>query len=652
MTILQDHAYIVFENKLLFSDLQLMSSDGTLDGTTSLVDDSVEGPGVPSRFTLAGDQVYFAGRSNDHGEELWVTDGTSEGTTLVKDMWPGEMGSSVLPIVVHNDLLVFRADHPEFGIEIWTSDGTEDGTLLLQDFNPNNEKKILVTEPQFQVFNDELIMHSMLYSHLDGIQLRKIDVVARTIETISQEESGTFSYFPLDATFSDPNLYFNGRNGWYFGNAEDPTSFHTLGANTRGKIYVGEISSLVSNDAEIALHRLASDTMVLLPDSRGDFVYFGEIDSLHYYAINDFGSTKFYSTDGSIEGTKQWSSNDLSTNTVKHGTVLGDLVLIYTASGGIMSLDIYNTKSKENRQIGLFYELGKLAHAGDEVWFFGDDNSPDALMKIKSDGTISESVDLLYTELYSLDEVLVKPNGDYILFGENGSFGSALYRLSEERLTELAVTNAPINSLDLIDSSVFYTVKESGDENLYQIRDSLPVLIESFAGIQDVAAVDSLLFLIVRDESSRRRLLKWNPLDSVITTIASEGENQVTKILSLTPGDDEVFVIATTLQYGRELYRYRLSQGPITDVNEVLEPIKKRSILYPNPATNEISINSEEGVRGYEIYDLIGNLITKVELEVSKPLVSWRVNVPTGAYIARVNLGNGLVEQHKFLVSR
>ena len=75
-----------------------------------------------------------------HGRELWVSDGTDAGTTLVADILPGP-GSS-LPLALHavGSRIVFSAYDGSgagaHGRELWKSNGTAAGTVLLQDLNP------------------------------------------------------------------------------------------------------------------------------------------------------------------------------------------------------------------------------------------------------------------------------------------------------------------------------------------------------------------------------------------------------------------------------------------------------------------------------------------------------------------------------------
>lgn len=80
-----------------------------------------------------GYKAFFAADDGVHGEELWVTDGTIEGTKMVKDINPGAAPSNVTRITRFNDKVVFSADDGENGSEPWISDGTEEGTYMISD---------------------------------------------------------------------------------------------------------------------------------------------------------------------------------------------------------------------------------------------------------------------------------------------------------------------------------------------------------------------------------------------------------------------------------------------------------------------------------------------------------------------------------------
>ena len=90
-------------------------------------------------YAVLNDIIYFAADDGLHGAELWRSDGTEEGTYLVKDIVPGVEGSFPYTITAINGKLYFTAVTPEYGAEAWMSDGTESGTQLLKDIFPGSE---------------------------------------------------------------------------------------------------------------------------------------------------------------------------------------------------------------------------------------------------------------------------------------------------------------------------------------------------------------------------------------------------------------------------------------------------------------------------------------------------------------------------------
>ncbi|MFP2924127.1 ELWxxDGT repeat protein [Pyxidicoccus sp. 3LG] len=115
-------------------DYELFVSDGTSAGTRLVKDIQPSGRGSDPYPMVAMDGVlYFAADDGVHGEELWRSDGTEEGTVLVVDLEPGAAGSSPRELEAIEGTLFFSANTEARGIEPWVSDGTLTGTLPIQD---------------------------------------------------------------------------------------------------------------------------------------------------------------------------------------------------------------------------------------------------------------------------------------------------------------------------------------------------------------------------------------------------------------------------------------------------------------------------------------------------------------------------------------
>ena len=105
---------------------------------------------TPHGFVVSGSSVFFVADDGASGQELWRTDGTGSGTSLVLDLRPG--GASSLPaapvlpsdarfqavpftdpLPPHRAGVLFPADDGARGTELWFSDGTASGTRLVRD---------------------------------------------------------------------------------------------------------------------------------------------------------------------------------------------------------------------------------------------------------------------------------------------------------------------------------------------------------------------------------------------------------------------------------------------------------------------------------------------------------------------------------------
>ena len=113
---------------------ELWMSDGSVEGTKMLKDIYPGSNGsLPSYLTFHKGEIYFSARTSTQGYELWKTDCTEDGTEIVKDIWTGGNSSSPTHITSTTGRLFFTANNGSDGHELWSTDGTESGTTLTKD---------------------------------------------------------------------------------------------------------------------------------------------------------------------------------------------------------------------------------------------------------------------------------------------------------------------------------------------------------------------------------------------------------------------------------------------------------------------------------------------------------------------------------------
>ncbi|MBN1446922.1 MAG: PKD domain-containing protein, partial [Bacteroidetes bacterium] len=146
---------------------ELWRSDGTSSGTVRVKDINPTGNSAPRWITTvntaAGERLFFSADDGVHGHELWISDGTEAGTTMVTDI--NTSGSSnprftrftpyeyrcsdeeyMLVMTSYNGIVYFGADDGN-GYELFRSDGTVSGTYKLVDINPQGASRpIYITE--------------------------------------------------------------------------------------------------------------------------------------------------------------------------------------------------------------------------------------------------------------------------------------------------------------------------------------------------------------------------------------------------------------------------------------------------------------------------------------------------------------------------
>jgi ELWxxDGT repeat protein len=113
----------------------LWKSDGTPDGTLIVKGTDFS---VAEQPVVIGNKAIFVASAFGEGRELWESNGTAAGTKVLKEIMPGTDGSEPSNFVKVNNKFLFTAGDPTLGFSLWSTDGTTAGTLLIKDLRPGD----------------------------------------------------------------------------------------------------------------------------------------------------------------------------------------------------------------------------------------------------------------------------------------------------------------------------------------------------------------------------------------------------------------------------------------------------------------------------------------------------------------------------------
>jgi ELWxxDGT repeat protein len=215
--------YFVATDGLDVDGRELWKSDGTAAGTV-MVKDIATGHDVnnnnnayesdPAYLTNVNGTLFFAARDDNatvaHGNELWKSDGTAAGTTMVADIVSGSGSSFPIGLTNVSGSLFFFAYTPASNYQLWKSDGTAAGTVMVKTINPTGSAYVTgITAP----VNVNGVLYFAADDGVHGTELWRSDRSAAgtvMVSDLNQQAAGagTASSTPVDLTNVNGTLYF------------------------------------------------------------------------------------------------------------------------------------------------------------------------------------------------------------------------------------------------------------------------------------------------------------------------------------------------------------------------------------------------------------------------------------------------------------
>ncbi len=198
---------------------ELWVSDGTTQGT-KMVKEINLGPDPygsgdiwgnnpdKTNIIIVGEfqnRLYFTANDGIHGREMWMSDGTEIGTKLLKDINPSQTSEPVgMEGIVYNNKYYFTANDGVHGMELWATDGTTVGTHMVKDVNLQGDSSPL----HFYEFNGRLYFSAFDSS---GRELWVSDGTSLGTKMFANMNQDTAGY-----KGSDPQMFLEYHDKLYF----------------------------------------------------------------------------------------------------------------------------------------------------------------------------------------------------------------------------------------------------------------------------------------------------------------------------------------------------------------------------------------------------------------------------------------------------
>ena len=467
-----------FNNKLYFSadngetGRELWVSDGTTEGTQLLKDinpstEEYYDSSSPKHLTEFNDKLYFSADNKETGRELWVSDGTTEGTQLLKDINPSTSdlkGSYPDYLTEFKNKLYFSAGDDETGYELWVSDGTTKGTQLLKDIYSGRDRG----NPASSFLEDFTELNGKLYflarDSKNGIEPWITDGTTEGTQLLKDINPGSYSdsahSFPRNFTELNGKLYFTADDG-ETGKELWVTDGTTKGTQLLKDVYPGSTYYPRSYRHYDGVPENYSGFYNVNDSDPRNFIKF---DGKLYFTAKSSKDGKeigneLWVTDGTTEGTQLFKDINSDNNDSNYSSYASNFIefndrLYFTANDGDKHREELWVSDGTPQGTQLFKDINpgsdssfanNLTIFNNKLYFTANDGKTGGQLWV-SNGT-AEGTRLVAdinstdpTSVYSPNDLIVV--GDELFFtADNGETGRELFKLTVTELEKITGTN-------------------------------------------------------------------------------------------------------------------------------------------------------------------------------------------------------------------
>ncbi|PQJ80055.1 T9SS type A sorting domain-containing protein [Polaribacter porphyrae] len=642
---------VILNNEIYFEanngtdGVELWKSNGTEAGTIMVknvnTNNSIEnGKGLFGGLVLLNNKIIFEAFNTNTNRELWITDGSSAGTTILNDNNPGiGWGAYLDDAVVINGNLLFNGSNGNNGFEIWKTDGTALGTSQVKNIEdaPSSSTPLELSVGLGKLFfkaDSTSFSNSRLFV-TDGTAASTTKVVEGNKSVINPTAMTEFNgklYFSSSDFSKDYGIFYTTASGDAIefvkkinpndGNNSGITDF--FHAENLGALFFAANDG--TNGKELWVSKGSESTTKLVKDintgsgnsTPQDFfefnneVYFMTV--LEQGFINRQYKKTLWKTDGTEAGTvmlKEFSFTNF--NHPAYFTVYNSKLYFTAYDSSLAGVYFWTTDGTQANTKFAFSSNNFVRNPFiiDNKMFFSTQNTNEARKLWVYDGTTaSEFKDF-----------------------QAGNFGG------------FAAIN---NATEVVNGKYYFSVNKNNATSLW-ITDGSEAgteeLLSNISFIKEMVAAGDIVYLSLDDSINGTEL--WKSNGTVAGTEMVEdfylGEDAFgfkygADPSSLTVLGNTLYFAASSASFGRELFKL---ENAVLNINkEAISELEVGFNAYPNPTSSLVTISSENTIQKLEIFNLLGKKVATINTENKQKLTVDVSRFSTGIYIIKTKISD------------
>ena len=611
-------------------------------------------PGASFDYLTPGNQLlYFVSRTTDTGLELWKTNGTAEGTLLVKDIYTGTTSSYPQDLTYVNNALYFNAASKKAGTELWQSGGNAADTKMVAEINktatdysgPDFYNGTAFNLSSFRGANSATAGKLLYFSATQpetGYEVYKSDGTSTGTTLAKDIFPGEFASNPVAFMSKNGFVYFTATtadSGYTYSNiykADSSGNINPVSSAISGYILSYDVADngwiyYIAYNYQMATYELrrttgADTSSILLANNvsggLNNSYSVRTIGNSAYFAASDEDGTELWKTNGSAAGTKRVKDINAGSN-----------------SASPYSLTVF----KNN------------------IYFGADDGSGNALWR--SNGTAAGTVKLkaiqpygIYSNTYDYPNYFCVVNDvlyldattaatGYELWKTNGTAGGTV--LVKDLTNDASDANPTyltnVNGTLFFNASVNQIWKSDGTANGTVLLASIPTTDYYLLSSRCVA--DGKFFF-----NANQLLWVSDGTEAGTHTVNDNGLNGVSLINNLVSSGSTIFCNGYTSKYSYELYTgdaalvapFLISQNRIAR-----KPASFSAAIGQNPVVGTLKMNVASDINqtvNITISNANGNVATQQKVTLYKGNNNVMINAgnwQTGVYLVKIQNAAG-----------